>query len=52
MVHDANESMFAMRRLSDEDHGREHVDQASVEDEGAAMVAGGSIPSPEHSQSI
>jgi len=52
MVHDANESMFAMRRLSDEDHGREHVKQGSVEDEGAAMVAGESIPSPKHSQSI
>jgi len=52
MVHDENESMFAMRQLLDEDHGREHVDQGSVEDEGAAMVAGGSIPCPEHSQSI
>ena len=51
-MHDANESMFAMRRLSDEDHGREHVDQGSVEDEGAAIMAGGSIPSPEHGQSI
>ena len=27
MVHDANESMFVMRRLSDEDHSREHVKQ-------------------------
>ena len=30
MVHDANESMFAMRRLSNEDHGREHVNQGSL----------------------
>ena len=52
MVHDANESMFAMRRLSDEDHGREHAKQGILkakEQRWLNFGEGGWIPSPTNS---